>query len=176
MALELQSELRQLIWQRTQSLRERWPEARWVQPQHLHLTLRFLGESSPAQQQALLPLLQQMSGSFPAFPLTLKGLGSFGGKRRPPVLWAGAQIPPGLQDWVQALNDRLEELGYPRETRPYQPHLTLARWRSPARLGSLDAGLQLGHQPVLDFVLISSRLTPDGPIYTLKGRFPGSTA
>ena len=155
------------------------PRARitWPSPERLHLTIAFVGEvddpRAAAIQGALAPPVQ-----VPSFDLTIGGTGAFPQHGPPRVLWAG--LEHGKEDLI-ALEDeiggRLAALGIPRETRPYNPHLTLARVREPAglRAARLFDGLEerrLGTTRVDAITLFQSRLSPKGPTYLALLRTP----
>lgn len=151
----------------------------WVKPEQLHLTLKFLGEVA----EAALPLLQDALGrclaEVAAFSLALSGLGTFPPKGTPRVIWVG--VSEGGPE-VGELNARIEEalhpLGFPREDRPFHPHLTLGRVKGTRhlqplleRLRSLEVK-ELGRMRVRFVDLMRSDLHPHGAIYTLVHRVP----
>lgn len=177
-AVELDSTLREAIATRLIARLPRDPGVRWCTPQQLHVTLKFLGEI----HEELLPRLCRVVGESAAgiepFHLTLGDLGVFPSTRSPRVLWIAVQDPAaGCARWLAAADPRLSELGFERETRPYHPHVTLGRSRSPA--GSrimLDivrdpaailgaGGLPTGRVRVEQVVLFESRLERSGAVY-----------
>lgn len=101
---------------------------RWVRLENLHLTVRFLGETPPdLTPDAALAVRDALEG-FPAFDVVLAGAGSFPEARKPRALWLG--IEQGAEELgalADALDPALEPLGWPRDDRPYRPHLTVAR-------------------------------------------------
>ena len=101
---------------------------RWVTPDHLHLTLRFLGNVPEESVTSLHQAIAQAAQGQTAFPLHAKALGCFPHPTRPRVLWVGLDDPSQV---LGRLNERLiaalTPLGFPPEDRPFQPHLTLAR-------------------------------------------------
>ena len=149
------------------------PRARvtWVVPSRMHLTLRFIGEVNASRAEQIINLLRE---PIPAGPFIVRwsGLGAFPKKGPPRVLWVGAG--QGTEPLVQveaAVSARLQRLGIPREDRPYNPHLTLARVREDAglRAGPLFEGLsaELGETHVGAVTLFESTQSPDGPSYTV---------
>ncbi len=153
--------------------------ARWVEPDNLHLTVRFIGEVSDEQAARVREVVQSRLAT-PAFELTLGGLGVFppGGAAR--VLWVG--VVEGASE-LAALHDELEArlraLGEPPEDRPFTAHLTLARFKDLDRRQSdaLRAAIREGPGAVgscrVDAVtLYQSRLSPAGPTYTPLVRTP----
>lgn len=175
-ALVLPAEVRRLL---THALREldaltEPGSVRWVKPEHLHLTVKFLGDTPEPMVPAVGDLLQEIGGRVRAPELYLVGLGAFPAIERPRVLWAGLG---GDVDGVFALFRMLEEglsgLGIPREARPLSPHITLGRVRDRMRapaLSQVSAAVTSAHleSPVFrseELVFFRSMLTPWGPIY-----------
>lgn len=101
---------------------------RWVHVDNLHLTVRFLGETPPElTPDAALAVRDALDGA-KAFDVVLAGAGSFPEARKPRALWLGIeQGAAELGALADALDPALEPLGWPRDDRPYRPHLTVAR-------------------------------------------------
>jgi 2'-5' RNA ligase len=101
---------------------------RWVRPDGIHLTLKFLGETPPGRAPAIQGALAAACQGTAPFGLSLGKLGTFGDRRGPRVIWvdiaAEREAVAHLQERVE---ERLERLGFPRERRTFSPHLTLAR-------------------------------------------------
>jgi 2'-5' RNA ligase len=102
---------------------------RWVKPEGIHLTLKFIGNISP---ERLEPIETQLVAAVPEPPgiqLRLGRAGSFADRRAPRVLWAGIETPqlPRLLQLAESIETWLAAAGVPRERRPFAPHLTLAR-------------------------------------------------
>jgi 2'-5' RNA ligase len=153
-------------------------EVKWVEPENLHITLLFLGEVNDRDLPDICRSVSDTCGGMEPFPMSIETVGCFPNPRRPRTLWVG--VGTGTQELV-ALHDALEppllELGcYRREDRPYTPHLTLGRVKADrpndkltAALGK-HAGWQGGQTAVREVLVMSSELTPQGPIYTVLGR------
>src|SRR5580692_7268940 len=101
------------------------PEARWVRPESLHITLKFIGEQTPEQVEVITERLRRIGGS--GFEIGLAGYGFFPTAKAPRVFWIGIQAGPQLGELAEAIDMAVAEVGIPRENRPYSPHLTLAR-------------------------------------------------
>jgi 2'-5' RNA ligase len=151
------------------------PGADWIEPERYHLTLRFLGDvESPATddlRQALSALRAR------SFYLTLRGLGVFPLRGDPETLWVGADRNEALRSLRNKVESLLVRNGQAPETRKFHPHVTLARVRGsrPDWVGAYVAGHSLFSAPeipVQSFSLFSSRLTPDGSVYTLEREYP----
>lgn len=101
---------------------------RWEQPDKLHLTLSFLGEVDADRVAILCRRLTEVAAKHPRFSWNLSGLGVFGNRGRSRVLWAGVHEPAGLLlPMQQAIQDVVLELGLSTDSRPFKPHITLAR-------------------------------------------------
>jgi 2'-5' RNA ligase len=108
------------------------PQARWVRPEGLHLTLSFLGEVAAERLPELREALSGVATHHAPFTLSVAGGGGFGSPRHPRVLWAGIGGDTAALGALQAeVAAALEPLGFPRETRAYTAHLTLARAKHP---------------------------------------------
>lgn len=151
---------------------------RWVRPANIHLTLTFLGDIKPAEIGSIDEALADVAGGFAPFVLTLRGLGFFPGAKRPRVMWVGLGGDTRRLFDVQAgLTDRLAEIGFPKEKRPYKAHLTLGRIRQSQPSGRFHRAQQQyadwGDQKFTAerIVLFRSDLKPSGAVYSpLKQR------
>ena len=155
---------------------------RWVRPEGIHLTLKFLGDTPADKVPDIKQALAAVAHHAPACSFTVEGLGCFPNPRRPRVVWVGVQEPTGR---LAALQDAVEEViapfGYPPEGRGFTPHLTLGRVRRKvsrsdvAQVGEVvtrtSVGL-LGEVAVDSFALIRSVLKPSGAEYTPLAHFP----
>jgi RNA 2',3'-cyclic 3'-phosphodiesterase len=150
---------------------------RWSRPQGIHLTLKFLGEITDAQVERITSALSSLE-PFEKFSVEIKGFGFFPGAARPRVFWAGVEAPPALIHLAGRIEDKMEDLGFAREHRNYNPHLTLARFTNPRPQPTLRArteeqkDLSLGQFEVSDYFLFESKLSPEGSKYRKVFRFP----
>ena len=153
-------------------------EVKWVEHDNLHVTLLFLGEVNDTDVPAVCGVVAEEAGKLGAFALSVEGAGCFPHARRPRIVWAGLQ--QGRQE-VCVLHDALEppllELGcYRREERKYTPHITLGRVRNERASAALavslarHTGWMAGETMVREVHVLSSELTPHGPIYTVLSR------
>lgn len=181
-AIELPENVRLSLMQTMDELKPRLPagSVRWVRPEGIHLTLNFLGEVPDAKIQALLEGLPGVVAQHTVFPIKIEGFGCFPSKRRPRVLWVGVEDPTSTLIRAQLkISAFLGTLGFPRERRPFHPHLTLGRVRQgkgdrtdlTEALAAVNIG-QLGNIVVERVSLIKSDLTPRGAMYTLLDAFP----
>ena len=146
-------------------------DIKFVEPENLHLTLKFLGEVEPHQVQEVSEIVE--STTFAPFSLTVEEVGVFPSLKRPRVVWAGIiEGVTELADVAQKTDRRLSGVGFERERRKFQPHLTLGRVRTGRNREALVDEIQaikyerFGTVPVEKIVLKKSVLTPSGPVYT----------
>jgi 2'-5' RNA ligase len=171
-ALELGADVREAVGRLVASLRPRMKGARWVRPEGVHLTLRFLGDTPPERIERLVPLLAAAAAGTEAMEAPVGELGTFPGPGKPPrVLWLGIRLPPpGLS--LQAECERAAvAVGFPAEARPFRGHLTLARFRERVLRPSLPP-VDLGPVLLDTLALVRSELRPGGAVYTPIARFP----
>lgn len=161
-----------------ESLMREGARAKWVEPDNLHVTLLFLGEVDLLNIPKLCQVVAEQVQDHASFTMRVATTGCFPNIRRPRVLWAG--ITQGQQE-VCAIHDVLEEplldLGcYRREERKYTPHLTIGRVQGNKYETDLSAVLNQysdwkgGDTTVKAIHVMSSELTPQGPIYTVLSR------
>lgn len=156
------------------------PGARWVDPQNMHLTLRFIGETGHAQAEEIDAALAALR--CPAFELSLSGAGTFGGGRRLRALWVGVDKSQTLLRLQAKIEQALIRAGLPPEGRKFTPHVSLARFKSnpgprmAAYLESVNA-FSAGPFRVAGFTLFESHLNRDGASYARLVDYPlGGTA
>jgi RNA 2',3'-cyclic 3'-phosphodiesterase len=150
------------------------PSWRWVTPNHMHLTLKFLGNVPDESVSSLLQAMAQAAQDQTVFPLRARALGCFPQPARARVLWAGLDDPGQALGRLQArLIAALTPLGFPAEERPFHPHLTLARAQNGVRSNQLLSMLQKYHNLdfgeflVTQFHLMQSELQRGGARHTL---------
>ncbi|MEO6198081.1 MAG: RNA 2',3'-cyclic phosphodiesterase, partial [Dehalococcoidia bacterium] len=148
---------------------------RWVRPEGIHLTLKFLGETPATQQPVIEAALRKAIQGVSPFQLALGHLGAFGSKQSPRVLWidiAGDTDP--LAQLQQQVEAHISPIGFPRETRRFSPHLTLARVPqeharavAPALAAAIHpVPVPTATMPVREVSLMQSDLRPGGAVYT----------
>jgi 2'-5' RNA ligase len=174
--MDIPEDVRSAIAALTAKLRPACRNARWARIEGLHVTLKFIGETSPEKTEAIKTALASIP-SRASIPLTFRGLGFFPDERRPHVLWAGVKAGAELAELAGAVETALEPLGIPREDRAFSPHLTLARLETPRVLGAFqdavkNAGrLAFGRTTAEEFHLYQSVLKPGGAEYTRLATF-----
>jgi 2'-5' RNA ligase len=173
-AVSISEEIRELAGAFMETLRGKVHGVKWVRPENLHLTLKFLGAVPEVQLPDLRAALDGAAGRHRPFKLGFGGAGVFPPRGRPRVVWidlsAGAGEMAALQADVEA---GLAPLGFPPEKRPFSPHLTIGRVRElgdPFALTSAlaAAGEMSWGECVVDRVhLMRSDLFPTGPRYSI---------
>lgn len=182
-ACELPDEAREALAAVQRLLQERGADGvRWVRPEGIHLTLKFLGEVPARRLEAIERVLSRAVREPFRFSVQLGKLGSFGGSTGLRVVWVSLEGEvEGLARLAARVDAALEPLGFPRERRPFAAHLTLARVKegvSPQdrrRLFDLVRSLELPSLPALTLEAVSfmqSTLEPGGARYQCLARFP----
>ncbi len=149
---------------------------RWVQTEQLHVTVRFLGEVPDDKIIAIQQALEERPLASPLH-LQIQGLGCFGSKGKPRVLWAGlAGDHAPLHALATEVDARLMSLGFAAEDRAFHPHITLARGRrqgrQKVRLGELPEGFHSEPFALSALNLVQSQLSPQGAKYVVLQEFP----
>ncbi len=182
-ALELDDSLRRFLSNVIHQMSQQLPDLSWVDPAGIHLTLAFLGELSDEQLAAAMQAADAASHQVTPFELRLKEPGIFGSPRQPRVIWMGIEETSGtLTRLYGVLNRELEQRGFEVETRPFSPHLTLARIRQPLNtseqetLQRLLASRQSSHssprQNVHELSVMKSELSRSGARYSCLQAYP----
>jgi 2'-5' RNA ligase len=176
-ALEITSEVRENLVALMEALRSISTEPRWVRPGNLHVTLKFLGEMPKTKLEAVRTALGEIRSEQPVM-LEFRGLGFFPNEKHPRVFWAGIEASTNLMKLAGDIEGAMENLGIPREQRPFSPHLTLGRFERPGIPEKLrcvigeNAQRDFGTLRTHEFHLIQSKLKPSGAEYTTLASFP----
>jgi len=148
-------------------LRASYPEVKWVRPEGIHLTLKFLGNIEEDMVDGIAMGLDDIVRDYPRLDLSLKGLGVFPNERRPRVIWVGFQ---GDIDVLADLALRLDKMcagfGIKMESRPFSAHLTLGRLKRPTMI-DLNLDIKKVGLPAREVFLYKSELLRCGARYTI---------
>lgn len=181
-AINLKDQERKRLYKAAEPLRKSNMPVRWVEPASLHLTLKFLGEIRPQNTDAVLAAIADVAAKAVPHDTKLAGFGAFPTIRRPRVIWAGAEAKPELRSLKHDLEWELASLGFERELRAFQPHITIGRAEDDAEAGDFRdleatmAGIKYrGKVQIRHVDLMSSKLTPKGPRYEILGSVPVGT-
>lgn len=175
-ALDIPSDVQKAIQHNIDHLRSSIGNSvRWVSASNIHLTLRFLGDVSPANVGLLTQMLHTEADSCLQFDIAIRRLGSFPNLKRPRVLFIGVQAPAELETLQRGIESAIVKLGYQADSHPFYPHLTIGRVRD--NITSFDQQKirstleetkvdSLGTARVDSVHLYKSELKPGGSVYT----------
>ena len=177
-AVELNATNRACAGKLIESLKTVPADVKWVEPENLHLTLKFLGEVKSQETARVCEAVKRGAAAVQPFELELRGAGAFPNVFRPRTLWLGAG--KGEAEMID-LHDRIEtaltKFGYRKERRRFCPHLTIGRVRRGgpgvgelAQLMEQHADFDAGRLSVRQVAVFSSQLTNSGPIHEILGR------
>ena len=170
-ALELPEELKKNLGRLQAQFREGASAVKWVRPENIHLTLKFLGDIQADMVAPVASALEKLAAGREPFSFEVAGIGAFPNGRNPKVLWAGMLIDDRLRFFQQELETALAGMGFAREDRPFAAHLTLGRLRDGLARKDI-AGLieqygaeRFGRFTADHIVFFKSELKPSGPVY-----------
>jgi 2'-5' RNA ligase len=152
-------------------------DVKWVEPDNVHLTLKFLGEIKDEQAVDVCNIVKEVAGIHSSFELAVESVGCFGG-RSARVLWVG--LGEGNDSLLQLQKDLDEQLalaGWPPESREFTGHLTLCRVKNPkagfklAEMIKDYKDFKLGTMSADSVCVYQSQLAPSGPVYTVLGNY-----
>jgi len=174
LAISLPDEARARVAEGAERLHAAAPGARWVPPENLHLTLKFLGEICEDDVPRLVERTSAKLAREAPFEVAFAGFGAFPNAREARVLWLGAARGAGaLAKLARKLDAAARAIGAERERRPFAAHLTLARLREPARveIERIPSPEDVAFT-VEEVVLYESRPSPGGPRYVPLAHLP----
>ena len=167
-AVDLPNDIRKALIDMQRKLKPLSDSARWVAPESIHITLKFLGEVPDKKMDDIDASLAGLT--WKPFTVTVHGVGFFPGPRSPRVFWAGMEAPT-MQGLAERLDTRMEHVGFEEEKRVFRPHVTLAR----ARDTRMDTALvtaaseytehEFGSFTADRVFLVQSTLKPAGAVY-----------
>jgi 2'-5' RNA ligase len=174
-AVNLPDDVRAAVWEAAAPLRALPAPIRWVAPDILHLTLKFLGDVATDRETAVVEGLEAAVQGAKPFAMEIGGFGAFPRPNRPRVVWVGCEATPPLELLQHRVEREMLALGFPLEGRPFHPHVTLGRVRKDARspdLAALEPTMQdLALHDVVtvrSIDLMQSTLRPDGATYSVR--------
>jgi RNA 2',3'-cyclic 3'-phosphodiesterase len=176
-ALSIAAEVRESLASFLSELRRTDPKPRWVNPENLHVTLKFIGQIADERLPEIVVALQKVATPS-QIGLEIRGIGFFPNEHRPAVAWAGINASSELALSAGRIDESLALCGVARESRPFSPHLTLARLKEQRLSVSLrdliakskDRGF--GKQVATEFHLMESKTKSTGAEYTTLRSFP----
>ena len=172
-AIDLPESVRSFLSKAQEALKLYGFRVKWVRPQNIHLTLKFLGNTATADSDKIAAAMALAARNCPVVSLAAKGVGVFPDVRRPRVIWAGLdgqlEVLANLQ---QTLDAHLADLGFPGETRAFKSHLTLGRVKGKIAAAGMKAAIDKLKEfesesfEINQFILFKSELRPSGAVYT----------
>lgn len=187
-ALDIDDSIREHISRFVEGVRNFAPDARWVKPESLHVTLKFIGEQPDAAVEKMKQALADVSAS--TIAIQFCGYGFFPTPKSARVFWIGMEAGPPLAALAAAIDNKMASLGIAKEDRAFSPHLTLARspggsgsprWRKGDKPNRAFQHLQeklaafptpgFGTMTPHEFFLYQSQLSPKGSKYTKLASF-----
>ncbi|MBI4581688.1 MAG: RNA 2',3'-cyclic phosphodiesterase [Planctomycetes bacterium] len=178
-AIELPTGVRDRLVALQTSLRELDSQIRWTRPEHVHVTLKFLGDVPDTQVTDICRTAIETAARLPPIGVEVAGAGCFppGGPVR--IVWVGVIGPsPELTACHAACEEAFARLGYLPETRPFRPHLTIGRSRDPKGARQVretvaaNGDFRCGRFTATELAVIQSVLGRSGPTYTRLARAP----
>jgi 2'-5' RNA ligase len=178
-AIELSQNLKDILSQLQERLKRSQADVKWVKPDNIHLTLKFLGNIDENQLGRIKEIMKMVAKDIYAFTLELSGIGAFPKKEYPRVIWVGLKhtVQEQAKEIACQLEKELSKIGIPKEKRPFSSHITLGRVRSSQgrkrlfdELIRLEKNFLQEISPsfiVCHISLFKSTLTANGPIYEL---------
>ena len=178
-AIDLPESVRSALETAQAALKKFEFRVKWVRPESIHLTLKFLGNIDTARTDAVFNAMTLAAEGRHPLTLSPSGIGVFPNVRRPRVIWVGIGGQMDLlKNLQQSLDAHLADLGFPRDSRPFKGHLTLGRVKGKIAAGHMQTALdQLkDHQSdgfgVSRIILFKSELQPSGAVYTQVRQVP----
>ena len=174
-AIELDERPRSRLEEVQAGLRPHCDGVRWVRPELLHLTVKFLGEVADSRVPEVSEAVVQAAATVEPFTMTITGCGCFPPDGSVRIVWVGAEDASGTLDrCLESVDAELSRIGFPPERRPASPHITIGRVRADRSGGAVRSAVQAFHyrevhQAVNSVTLMSSVLSPKGPTYAAVG-------
>lgn len=176
-AIELPQKIKESLEQLQNKLKIAAADLKWVRPENIHLTLKFLGEIDAQKQEEITKIIEAIADKTNPFSLSIRSLGAFSRMNFPRVIWVG--LDKGAQEAEKiclALEEKISKLGIPKEERPFSAHITLGRVKSNLNreklvqlLDNLRDYFKAGNTEfrVERITFFKSTLTPKGPCYEI---------
>ncbi|MBF0385401.1 MAG: RNA 2',3'-cyclic phosphodiesterase [Candidatus Omnitrophica bacterium] len=173
-AIELNKEIKNLIKEVQNHFINIDSGIKWVRPENAHITLKFLGDTTEEEIKDITTALNEIANSFKPFSVTLSDLGAFPSLKHPSIIWIGAkENPVEMQNLSSNVENRMEQLGFEKENRPFKLHITIGRVKNHRDISSFVSRLEtykITSMPTIhcdSLSLFNSTLTPAGPEYEI---------
>jgi len=179
-AINMSNEIKEQLNKIQTQLKKANADVKWVNPEGMHITLKFLGNIVIGQLESIYQMVLEATSDTKPFLLSLTSLGAFPNLFNPKVVWVG--VDKGKQECInlaKRIDENLMRLGFQVEEKDFVPHLTLGRVKSPSGKNELSNLLisnlktqSFGQMDVTKIEVMGSQLTPKGSIYTTLREFP----
>jgi len=174
-AIELPKEIKDSLAQLQEELKKTGADVKWVKPENIHLTLKFLGEINNKKLEKITEILWDVAKNKDSFSIRLSSIGTFPVLSSPRVIWVGIDMGGKESEKIAwELEKKIARIGIPKEKRPFSSHITIGRTRSTQgrdnliqELKNLEGNFRLENSEFLatKITFFKSTLTPTGPIY-----------
>jgi len=171
-AVELPTDLKDTIAQIQTELKKSGADVKWVKPENCHITIKFLGDVSSEQIGSIQRVLDECGRSQESFRLTMNSAGAFPTTDKPNIIWLGLTDENNrLAEITAGVEERLSNIGFPKEARPFTAHITIGRTRS-GSTKALSQTLKTMTVPthnidIKTLTLFQSKLSSTGPSYSV---------
>lgn len=175
-AILIDDKIRRAVARLQNRLGTRCDRVRWVHPDNIHLTVKFLGEVPDGDVMSVCELLTEAGRMATGFDMTIAGCGCFPQEGKVRTIWAGVREPPeALTQCVEAVELAMEVYGIPRERRSFSAHVTIGRLRGDRSAGRIRSTVAADEfvskrQRVKSVALMASVLSRKGPTYSVVTR------
>ncbi|MEK7742474.1 MAG: RNA 2',3'-cyclic phosphodiesterase [Nitrospirota bacterium] len=167
-SLELPEELKKNIYGYIEKLKAAGADVKWIPPENLHLTLKFLGDTTEELLKSINERLISLSKSHDRFSLQISGAGAFPNIKYPRVVWLGVHDSEEIIKLQHDIDESMAGLGFKRDEKQFTPHLTIGRVKSMRNKDALIKELatlkevDFGKIEVINITLMKSELKPGG--------------
>jgi len=177
-AIEIDSEIKKRLSKHIDKLKGAGADVKWVVPENIHLTLKFLGYIEEDTLPGLNKIISDAASNLESFNISIGNIGAFPSHKRPRIVYVCVEDKEDLLlKLYENLNKGVEVLGIKKESKKYVGHITLGRIRTQKNISKLTTALEsetecfFGYEKINYFSLMQSQLTPKGPIYTKLNNF-----
>jgi len=177
-AIEIDSEIKNKLSEYLSKLKRTGADVKWVSPENIHLTLKFIGHIEKDAVLNLNKIVNDAVVGIEPFSISIGNIGAFPSLKKPRVVFVCVQERGNrLLDIYEKLDKGVEQLGIKKESKKYVGHITLGRVKSQKDISKLKNALNseteccFGREMVTSISLIQGRLTPTGPLYTRLNNF-----
>ncbi len=177
-AIEIDSEIKNRLSEHIDKLKRTGADVKWVLPENIHLTLKFLGHIEEDTLPGLNKIISDVVSSLEPFNISIGNICAFPNRKRPRIVYVCVEDKEGILKKLHGnLNNGVEKFGIKKESKKYIGHITLGRIKTQKNIYKLATALKsetecfLGHEKISYLSLMQSQLTPKGPIYTKLNNF-----